>query len=87
MQAKITLFTQPNCPRCPAAKRVVEELKCERGVEVEEVDISTDDGLFNAINYNVMSTPTIVVRSRDQFQKLSTNDKQAVVSALESMTM
>lgn len=51
----IKLFTQPGCPKCPAAKKLIKNLK------VEEYDTSTVDGLAEASFYTVMATPTILI--------------------------
>lgn len=50
------LFTSPNCPKCPIEKEALKQ----KGVDFKEIDISTDDGLFMALSYNVMSTPRLV---------------------------
>ena len=71
---KLTLYTQPNCPRCPATKALVSEVCREKGMEVEEVDISTDEGMFDAVSHNVMSTPSIVAKSRSEFKEQQTGD-------------
>ena len=55
----LKLFTQPSCPRCPAAKAVVKQI--EHKVKVESYDIKTADGLAVALEYNVMATPSIVI--------------------------
>ncbi len=56
---KLKLFTQQSCPRCPAAKEVVR--KIENKVKVENYDIKTEDGLAEALNYNIMATPSIII--------------------------
>ena len=58
MQVKI--FWQPDCPKCPKAKELGENLKKE-GVEVELFNIKEVDGLAESIFYDVLSTPSIVV--------------------------
>ena len=56
---KLKLFTQPTCPKCPAAKDVVK--KVEHKVKVEQYDIKTEDGLAEALGYDIMATPSIVI--------------------------
>ena len=87
MQARITVYTKPNCPKCPDAKRVAQEIRNENGIEVNEVDISTDEGLFDAINYNVMSTPTFVVKTKNEWMKLSATDKQELLATIGKLTV
>ncbi len=60
----LKLFTQPSCPKCPAAKAVVKQI--EHKVKVEQYDIKTEDGLAEALEYNVMATPSIVVLDHDK---------------------
>jgi ribonucleoside-triphosphate reductase (formate) len=56
---KLKLFTQPSCPKCPAAKEVVDKIKAK--FDIEYYDIKTEDGLAEALSYDIMSTPSIVV--------------------------
>lgn len=60
---KLKLFTQPTCPKCPAAKELVK--KIEHKVNVEQHDIQTEDGLAEALEYGIMSTPSIVIIDND----------------------
>lgn len=60
----LKLFTQPSCPRCPAAKAVVKQI--EHKVKVEQYDIKTEDGLAEALEYNVMATPSIVILDHEK---------------------
>jgi len=56
---KLKMFTQPTCPKCPAAKKVVEQI--ETKFNTEYYDIKTEDGLAEALSYDIMSTPSIVI--------------------------
>lgn len=60
----LKLFTQPSCPKCPAAKAVVKQI--EHKVKVEQYDIKTEDGLAEALEYNVMTTPSIVILDHEK---------------------
>lgn len=60
----LKLFTQPSCLKCPAAKAVVK--KIEHKVKVEQYDITSEDGLAEALEYNVMSTPSIIIIDKDK---------------------
>jgi hypothetical protein len=59
----LKLFTQPSCPRCPAAKSVVAQV--ERKVKVESYDVKTEDGLTEALSYDIMATPSIIIVDKD----------------------
>jgi glutaredoxin len=56
---KLKVFTQPNCSKCPAAKKVVSQV--EDKFEIEYYDIKTEDGLAEALSYDIMATPSLVV--------------------------
>lgn len=56
---KLKVFTQPTCVKCPPAKKVIKEV--EDKFDVEYYDIKTEDGLAEALSYDVMSTPSLVV--------------------------
>jgi glutaredoxin len=58
------VFTQPGCPRCPAAKKVITEV--EDKFKVEYYDIKTEDGLGEALEYDVMATPSMVVIDKNK---------------------
>jgi thioredoxin-related protein len=65
------LFTQPKCPRCPAAKALVHQLKIENcELKIEEYDVSTIDGLAEASFYSVLSTPGLILVN-DQGKELA----------------
>ena len=69
----IKLFTQPGCPKCPAAKEVVKSLitnrepclPAGRSLIVEEYDTTTVEGMAEASFYTVMATPTILICDND----------------------
>jgi thioredoxin-related protein len=58
------VFTQPGCPKCPAAKKVVAQV--EDKFTVEQYDIKTEDGLSVALEYDVMSTPSIIILNKNK---------------------
>ena len=43
---KFQLFTKSDCPLCDKAKAVLEEVAQEFSIRVEEIDITTNMGLF-----------------------------------------
>jgi glutaredoxin len=64
MGLTMKVFTQPTCPKCPAAKKVVAQV--EDKFAVEQYDIKTEDGLTEALEYDVMSTPSIVILDKNK---------------------
>ena len=57
----IEIITSPQCPHCPTAKRVVEEVvkkvSCD-DIEVKYIDATEDPGTVE--KYSIMAVPTIV---------------------------
>ncbi len=60
----VKVFTQPTCPKCPAAKQVVAQI--EHKAMVHYHDIKTEEGLAEALEYGILATPSIVVLNEDQ---------------------
>jgi predicted thioredoxin/glutaredoxin len=60
MVAIINIFTKKNCPNCPKAKALGEELK-KMGKNVEFFDVETPEGLAEALMHNVLSTPSVII--------------------------
>lgn len=62
---KAILFTAKNCPKCPKAKEVfkevVSELGLEEGKDYQVLNVDEGDNLIEALQYQVASTPSIVV--------------------------
>jgi len=57
---KLRLFTLPNCPRCPEAKRIVTEVsRTRRDITVEILDMSSPENLTTALMLQIASTPSI----------------------------
>ena len=59
----LKIFTQPNCPNCPLAKALGEEIKKLRNKEirVEFFNTSTVEGMAEGAFYQIMSTPTVLL--------------------------
>jgi len=60
------VFTKQDCPNCPQAKRVVEEVEREMGcrIEVKRFDLDDEEDFLTALQNQVMSTPSIVVNGK-----------------------
>lgn len=56
MSEKVKVFWKTDCPKCPAAKAVVEDSSRAELFNIDEVD-----GLAEAAFYGVLSTPSIIV--------------------------
>ncbi len=56
MIKKYTLFTQPACPKCPAARVFLGQST----LEGKEIDASTDEGFEAARRERILSTPTVI---------------------------
>lgn len=63
----VKIFTKRQCPKCPAAKEVGDELKV-RGVKVIDYDLETIEGLAEAAFCGVMATPTIIVEDGEDHE-------------------
>ncbi len=66
MSVQVMLFTRKDCPNCPQAKRIVEEVVSELGdqVSLQEFDLDQEDDLLTALQHQVMSAPAVVVGER-----------------------
>jgi len=61
-KSKIEVFTSPTCPYCPSAVKVANEVAKERAdVIVEELDTYSDEGSRKALQFQVMTVPTVFV--------------------------
>jgi small redox-active disulfide protein 1 len=61
----IKLFTSPTCPACPKAKEVLRKIVEEnKDIMVLEFNVNTDEGLREALRYDVRAVPTIVINDR-----------------------
>ena len=76
---KILLFIRPACPACPSAKAAAGRL----GIPLELFDADTDEGLAEAMRYQVMSTPTAILLSSNGTELGRARDAQAIEHLLE----
>ncbi len=62
-KAKVYLFTSPTCPHCPPAKKFIHEFKKKRkDFILIELSTMTGEGRRMAKKFNVMSTPTFIIK-------------------------
>lgn len=64
---RIKLFTATKCPKCPEAKKIVEEVANDLSIEYEIVNIDEGDNLIDALQYQIASTPSIVIDELAEF--------------------
>ena len=48
---QLQLYTKPDCPLCDEAKAVLEKISHRFPIEVEEIDITANLGLFTKYKY------------------------------------
>ena len=60
----LKIFTQPSCPKCPPAKKLATELTGQ--VDIIFYDVKTEDGLGEALSWDVMATPSLVLTKNDK---------------------
>ncbi|MBM3256444.1 MAG: hypothetical protein FJZ04_03190 [Candidatus Moranbacteria bacterium] len=58
---KLKVFAKTDCPQCPAAKQLGEEIQKEGKTPVEFYDVDEAEGLAEAQLYSVLATPTLVI--------------------------
>ena len=56
---KILVYYGKNCPKCPAAKKVCQQVAKEKKLQYEEVDI--EERMIEALQMQIASTPSIVL--------------------------
>lgn len=66
MTRKIKIFTKNDCPKCPAAKKIGQEIEQLGISEVEFYDVEKSDGLAEAQFYSVMATPSLIICQKDE---------------------
>ncbi len=56
--AEIKLLTSPTCPYCPKAREVVKKLiRSEKDVIALELDVTTEEGLKEALKFGIKAVP------------------------------
>jgi hypothetical protein len=61
----VKIFWQPECPKCPQAKELGENLKKD-GISVELHNVKEFNGLSESLFYDVLSTPSVIVVEGDE---------------------
>ncbi len=86
MKKKILFLTMPGCHNCEAAKKVFEEVMPEFKdyFEIEEIDMTEDEGMQMAAQYGVLASPGIVIDG-ELFSTGGVN-KDDLIAKLKSIT-
>jgi glutaredoxin len=58
---KLKIFTKADCPKCPAAKQLGEEIQKEGKISVEFYNVDEAEGLAEAQLCSVLATPTLII--------------------------
>ncbi len=62
---KVTLIRPNGCQHCVAVKEVLEKLKSEYDLTVEDIDMATEEGQALVQKYGILSSPGILIN--DEF--------------------
>ncbi len=61
----VKIFYKDDCPMCPMAKRLKDNL-LEKHIPVSEYNVGTADGLAEATFYGVKALPTIIIEDEKE---------------------
>lgn len=77
---KLILFTATNCPKCLSAKKVVEEVANELKMKLDQdyqiLNINDNENLITALQYQIASTPSIVIDEEAAFTGVVPSKKE-----------
>jgi glutaredoxin len=62
---RVTLYGKPGCHLCEEAREAVEEVRVERGFELEEVDVSADPRLHARYGERI---PVVDIDGREELE-------------------
>ena len=67
-QVVIEVFTSPDCPHCPRALAMAQELASQMpGIQAVEVSTATPQGFARAALYDVKAVPTVFINRKRAF--------------------
>jgi len=73
----------PACPDCHMIKEFLEEKK----IKVEEIDTAEDEGMEKAVEFNVMSAPTMIFLDEDGKEVTRANSVDEVKKVVENKSL
>ncbi len=83
--AKIQFLTMVGCHNCEAAKKIFDEVLPDfSDIEVDEIDITTDEGQQLVQKYSVMASPGIIIN--DELFSTGGVNKDKLVEKLKSLS-
>ena len=74
----VKIFWKPDCAKCPDAKKLGQELENEN-IDVKYFDISDVNGLTEAVMYDIMATPSIIITDKDNKEKIKIKEEKKLV--------
>lgn len=86
MAIKVEVFSSDSCPHCPGAIKVAEEAKADLtdlDIDLDIVNINTEENRKRAIDYQIMAVPTIVINGQVEF--IGAPSKEEFVAKLKSI--
>ncbi len=85
---EVKIFWKEDCPRCPAAKKAVEEALKGSDTKVRKFNVNDVEGMSEAAFHAVMATPTVLVVDSDDNEIASWRgeapDRDALIDAVKS---
>ena len=61
---KVTLITTKGCSHCTEAKKILNKLKPEYEIQIEEIDAESDKGQELIQKHSIMSSPGILINDK-----------------------
>ena len=80
---KLKVFTKTDCPNCPAAKKLAQMLE-NKGANVEWFDLDQEEGLSEAVFFDVLSTPALIITDVDDMEIKGWRGKVPDIKLLEN---
>jgi thioredoxin 1 len=81
MARTVVLLTASWCPRCPAARRVWEQLKDRFRLNYRELDIDTPEGQEVLEHYVIRAVPAVILDGRVWCEVVNEADALRVLGA------
>jgi glutaredoxin len=76
---RVIFYTKPGCHLCDEAREHLEDLAADVELELSEIDIRSDDALFERYRYRI---PVIVVDGVERLEgRISADDVRALADA------
>ena len=79
---RVVLLTAANCPYCPVARSIWEELRKEYDFEFEEVDVNSEKGKILVVRHGIMAVPTTLIDDKVAF--IGIPRKEKAIEAIKS---